>query len=114
MTDVWTSGGVLVGIVAVALTGWQRLDPIIALLVAANIVWAGVTIIRRSASGLLDEALPHDEQAALQDALKQFLPAVQFHAMLTRQSGSRRFVSLHLLVPGEWTGEPREGAQAPA
>jgi cation diffusion facilitator family transporter len=103
MTDVWTSGGVLVGIVAVALTGWQRLDPIIALLVAANIVWSGVTIVRRSALGLLDQAMPPEEQEALTTVLAEFGPPAQFHALRTIQSGPRRFISLHVLVPGEWT-----------
>lgn len=103
MTDVWTSVGVLIGIVAVSLTGWQRLDPIIALLVAANIIWSGITILKRSASGLLDQALPKEEQDALLKALEPFGPEVQFHALLTRQAGSRRFISVHVLVPGEWT-----------
>ncbi len=103
MTDVWTSGGVLVGIVAVSLTGWERLDPVIALVVAANIVWSGVTIVRRSALGLLDRALPREDQDALAAALAGFGPPVQFHAMRTRQAGPRRFVSLHVLVPGAWT-----------
>jgi cation diffusion facilitator family transporter len=103
MTDVWTSGGVLIGIVAVSVTGWQRLDPIIALLVAANIIWSGITILKRSASGLLDQALPKEEQDALLKALEPFGPEVQFHALLTRQAGSRRFISVHVLVPGEWT-----------
>lgn len=103
MTDVWTSGGVLIGIVAVAVTGWQRLDPVIAMLVAANIIWSGVAIMKRSALGLLDQALPKEEQEALTKTLAQFAPEVEFHAMRTRQSGPRRFVSLHVLVPGDWT-----------
>jgi cation diffusion facilitator family transporter len=103
MTDVWTSGGVLVGVVAVALTGWQRLDPAIALVVAANIVWSGVIIVKRSALGLLDQALPREEQEAIASVLAEFGPPVQFHALRTIQSGPRRFISLHVLVPGEWT-----------
>jgi cation diffusion facilitator family transporter len=103
MTDVWTSGGVLVGIAAVAVTGWQHLDPIIALVVAANIVWSGVTILRRSALGLLDQALPREEQAALAVVLARFGPPVEFHDLRTRQAGARRFISLHVLVPGDWT-----------
>jgi cation diffusion facilitator family transporter len=103
MTDVWTSGGVLVGIVAVAVTGWQRLDPIIAMLVAANIVWSGMAIMKRSALGLLDQALPKEEQEALTNAMAPYGPEVQFHAVRTRQAGARRFVSLHVLVPGNWT-----------
>ena len=104
MTDVWTSAGVLVGVVAVVLTGWERLDPIIALLVAANIIWTGVQLVRRSALGLLDTALPAEEQAAVRQVLDRYAqPEVQFHALRTRQAGARRFVSMHVLVPGSWT-----------
>ncbi len=104
MTDVWTSAGVLVGVGAVAITGWRRLDPIVALLVALNIVWTGVQILRRSALGLLDRALAPDDLAALRAVLDGHAgPEVQFHALRTRQAGPRRFVSLHVLVPGAWT-----------
>jgi len=104
MTDVWTSAGVLVGVVAVILTGWERLDPIIALLVAANIVWTGVQLVRRSAIGLLDTALPAQELTTIRQVLDRYAqPNVQFHALRTRQAGARRFVSMHVLVPGSWT-----------
>jgi cation diffusion facilitator family transporter len=104
MTDVWTSAGVLAGIGAVALTGWQRLDPIIALAVAVQIVWTGVKLVRRSALGLLDTALPPAELAAVRAVLERHVgPEVQFHALRTRQAGARRFVTVHVLVPGEWT-----------
>jgi len=104
LTDVWTSAGVLVGIGAVALTGWQRLDPIIALIVAGNIVATGVRLVRRSVSGLMDTALPAEDQRTLQRVLAQHADAgVQFHALRTHQAGARRFVSLHVLVPGDWT-----------
>lgn len=104
MTDVWTSAGVLVGVGAVALTGWERLDPIVALVVAGNIVWSGFRIVRNSVSGLMDTALPAEEQNTLQKVLDQYLQTgVQYHALLTRQSGARRFISLHVLVPGKWT-----------
>jgi cation diffusion facilitator family transporter len=104
MTDVWTSAGVLCGIGLVALTGWIWLDPVVALLVAANIVWAGVQLVRRSALGLLDTALPDGEQAALRGVLDRHAGAeVQFHAVRTRQAGARRFVSMHVLVPDAWT-----------
>ena len=104
MTDVWTSAGVLVGVGAVALTGWERLDPIVALVVAGNIVWSGFRIVRNSALGLMDTALPIQEQATLQKVLEQHAQTgVQYHAVRTRQSGARRFVSLHVLVPGIWT-----------
>jgi len=104
MTDVWTSAGVLVGIGAVALTGWQRLDPIVALIVATNIIWCGAKLVRRSALGLLDTALAQTERDALRDVLERHARGpVQFHAVRTRQAGARRFVSMHVLVPGEWT-----------
>ncbi len=103
LTDVWTSAGVVVGVVAVDLTGWNRLDPVIALVVAANIVWTGVRIVRKSVSGLMDTALPVDEQTLIRNALEPHRQAgVEYHALRTRQSGSRRFVSLHVLVPGSW------------
>ncbi len=103
-TDVWTSAGVLVGVGAVALTGWQRLDPFVALLVAANIVWTGTAIVRRSVSGLMDSALPACDVRAVLDVLERYAESgAQFHALRTRQSGPRRFVSVHILVPGQWT-----------
>ncbi len=104
LTDVWTSVGVLVGVGAVALTGWQWLDPIVALLVAANIVWSGTHIVRKSVLGLMDTALPAAEQAAIQQVLEQQQQdGVQYHALRTRQAGARRFMSVHVLVPGVWT-----------
>jgi len=104
MTDVWTSAGVLIGIGAVAATGWNLLDPIIAIGVACQIVWSGVSIVRRSLLGLLDRSLPAAEQERLRGALQRLgEPPIQFHALRTRQAGSRRFVSLHVLVPGGWT-----------
>ena len=103
MTDVWTSVGVLAGIGLVALTGWTVLDPVVALLVAANIVFSGVKLVRRSMLGLLDTALPAEELAALQGVLDRHAgPEVQFHAVRTRQAAARRFVSMHVLVPGAW------------
>ena len=104
MTDVWTSAGVVIGIGAVALTGWQRLDPLIALLVAANIVWTGVQLLRRSVLGLMDTALPTAEQDAVKHVLDQYRQrGMHYHALRTRQAGARRFLSVHVLVPGEWT-----------
>ncbi len=104
LTDVWTSVGVVVGVGAVALTGWQWLDPGVALLVAANIVWTGVRIVRDSVLGLMDTAMVPEEQAAVQAALQPHLrDGVQSHALLTRKAGAQRFVSLHVLVPGAWT-----------
>ncbi len=104
LTDVWTSVAVVAGVAAVALTDWERLDPIIALAVAANIVWTGVGIVRRSVGGLMDQALAPADQARIDDVLAAFRrEGIQFHAVMTRQAGARKFVSLHVLVPGEWT-----------
>ena len=104
ITDVWTSVGVIVGVAGVALTGWDRLDPIVALAVAANILVAGGGLLRRSAGGLMDRALEEPDLAAIQEALAEFeRDGVRFHALRTRQAGARRFVSLHVLVPGAWT-----------
>jgi len=104
MTDVWTSVGVLAGVGLVALTGWERLDPIVAFIVAANIVWSGVHIVRKSALGLMDTALPIKEQAILKGILEKYTKnGVEYHALRTRESGSRQFVSFHVLVPGKWT-----------
>jgi cation diffusion facilitator family transporter len=104
MTDVWTSAGVIVGVGAVALTGWTRLDPVVALLVAANIIWSGYHIIRKSVLGLMDTGLPPDQQTDLQAVLEKYRQTgIEFHAVRTRQAGTRAFVSFHVLVPGEWT-----------
>lgn len=103
-TDVWTSGGVVLGILLVKVTGWLVLDPIIALAVAANIVYAGFKLLRETGSELLDAALPADEQQAIAHYLSEYKDqGIQFHALRTRVAGSRRFVSFHVLVPGEWT-----------
>jgi cation diffusion facilitator family transporter len=104
MTDVWTSVGVVVGVGAVALTGWPPLDPVIALVVGLNIVFTGMRLVRRSASGLMDTALPDKEQAAIRSVLDTYRSdGIDYHALRTRQAGARRFVELHLLVPGAWT-----------
>lgn len=104
MTDVWTSAGVIAAIMAVALTGWQVLDPIIALAVAANIVWSGYHLVKRSTSGLMDSTLPPEELALLKRILEKYMQqGVQYHALRTRQAASRRFISIHILVPGFWT-----------
>lgn len=104
LTDVWTSVGVLAGVAAVALTGWQRLDPLVALAVAANIIWTGVGIVRRSAAGLMDSALSARDQAAVQRVLQALQETgVQFHKLQTRLAGASKFVSVHVRVPGDWT-----------
>lgn len=104
LTDVWTSGGILAGIAAVGLTGRWMLDPLVALVVAGNIVWTGFRIVRTSVRGLMDVALPsqdiHRIRAVLESGLRG---GAQYHALRTRQSAARQFVSFHVLVPGTWT-----------
>jgi cation diffusion facilitator family transporter len=104
MTDVWTSLGVVAGVALVYLTGWERLDPVIALLVAANIVRTGVRLMRGSMSGLMDRALTDSEIDAVNAVLRRHASeSISFHALRTRRSGRRAFVSVHVLVPGHWT-----------
>ncbi|OHB62690.1 MAG: transporter [Planctomycetes bacterium RBG_13_62_9] len=104
MTDVWTSAAVIIGVGAVALTDWHLLDPLVALAVAANIVRTGVQLMRRSVAGLMDAALPPEEHEKLLRVLNKYKEqGIQFHALRTRQAAGRRFVSIHVLVPGRWT-----------
>lgn len=104
MTDVWTSVGVVAAIGAVAATGWTWLDPVAALLVAANIVWTGVKIVRRSVAGLMDSALPPADIAAIKTIFNRHeASGIQFHALRTRQAGVRKFISVDVLVPGAWS-----------
>jgi cation diffusion facilitator family transporter len=104
MTDVWTTAGVLVGVGAVALTGWERLDPVVAIFVAANIIWTGLQIVRKSVYGLMDTAIPAEDVNTIRNVLKKYTQAeIDYHALRTRQSGSRQFVSFHVLTPGTWT-----------
>lgn len=104
MTDVWTSGGVLLGVGAVAVTRWQVLDSVVAILVALNIVWTGFHIMRSSVSGLMDSALPKEDLDIIHTVLAKYQKSgLEFHDLRTRQSGSMKFISLHVLVPGDWT-----------
>lgn len=103
-TDVWTSVGVIVGVGIVAITNITVLDPIIALLVALNIVYTGYQLIKRSALGFMDTAIAQEERDAIRLILeKRTGETIQYHGLRTRQSGRRRFVSFHLLVPGTWS-----------
>lgn len=104
LADVWTSAGVLVGLGLVVATGWHGLDPVVALLVAANIVWTGTNIVHRSISGLMDVALSPEDVSTVRKILQTYeQTGVHFHALRTRQSGARKFVSVHVLVPGDCT-----------
>jgi cation diffusion facilitator family transporter len=105
LTDVWTSAGVVVGVGLVWATGWLILDPLVAIAVAANIVWTGAQLVRRSVLGLLDAAIPRDDLKEIHRLFSEYSQryGVSFHALLTRRAGARHFVSFHLLVPDQWT-----------
>jgi len=105
MTDVWTSIGVVVGVWAVTATGWLFLDPLVALLVAANIIWAGIQLMSRSALGLMDTAISTDKQNSVRAILDEYVKekGIDYHALRTRRAAARSFVSVHILVPGAWT-----------
>jgi cation diffusion facilitator family transporter len=104
MTDVLTSVGVLAGLCLVLLTGLWWLDPILAILVGANIVWTGTELVVRSFNGLMDHALPAEEQERIREVIRAHLPAgAAFHLLRTRQAGARRFAEFHLLVDGDLT-----------
>lgn len=106
MTDVWTSAGVIAGVALVGWTGWQRLDPLIALALAGHICLTGFRLLRRSIGGLMDVALPREERERVRAILDRHCPAgVEYHALRTRQAGHRRFIYFHLLVPGAWSVE---------
>jgi cation diffusion facilitator family transporter len=102
MADVLTSGGVILGLLVVRFTGVEELDPIIALIVAVNIVRTGLELLRTSIDGLLDRALPERDQQQIRTAIERELePGAAFHALRTRKAGGRRFVDFHLLLPGD-------------
>jgi cation diffusion facilitator family transporter len=105
LTDVWTSAGVVVGVALVVATGWLHLDPLVALGVSAHILWTGFGLVRRSVRGLLDRAIPEEDQREVTKLLAEYARryGVAFHALRTRQAGARRFVSFHMLVPDAWT-----------
>lgn len=105
LTDVITTAGVIVGVMLIALTGWDILDPVIALIVAVNIVRVGYVLLNRSAHGLMDTALPSEEIQRIESVLNRYRTSegIEAHALRTRQAGQRRFGSVHILVPGDWT-----------
>lgn len=104
MTDVYTSIGVLIGIGLVKLSGWLILDALVAIGVALNILWTGFQLMRRSAMGLLDSAIPEAERLIVIQVLNKFSElGIEYHSLMTRQAGQRKFIALHVLVPGNWT-----------
>ncbi|HSD83434.1 MAG TPA: cation diffusion facilitator family transporter [Anaerolineae bacterium] len=104
MTDVWTSAGVIGGVAVAGFTGWGILDPLVAIIVALNIVWTGVRLVGRSVAGLMDVALPDSERVLIEAVMEKYHEkGVSFHALRTRQAAARQFISVHMLVPGNWT-----------
>ncbi len=104
LTDVWTSAGVIAGVGLVWATGWLWLDPLIALAVALNIVWTGWQLLQRSAAGLMDVSIPAEDLEAIEAVLADYRRhGLDFHALRTRQAGTRAFISFHMLMPGSWT-----------
>jgi len=104
MTDVWTSVGVIVGVGLVVVTGWNRLDGIVAMAVGLNIIVTGINLLRSSTAGLMDKALSDDDHLKIVNVLTKYeSDEVKFHALQTREAGRQRFVSMHVLVPGAWT-----------
>ena len=104
MADVWTSAGVVVGVALASATGWLWLDPAIALAVAVNVLWTGWKLLRRSAEGLMDASLPSEDLERIEGVLSRYrAQGIGFHALRTREAGTRAFITLHMLVPGTWT-----------
>lgn len=103
-TDVWTSAGVVAGLLAVMYTGWQWLDPVIAIAVALNILREGASLVWRSAGGLMDEAIEPETRAEIDKVLESFgHQTIRFDHVVTRRAGQRRFIDLHMHMPASWT-----------
>lgn len=104
LTDVWTTAGVIAAVAVVHFTGWLVLDPVIAIVVALQILWTGWSLIRRSFDGLMDRAIPDEERARIAAILDQVKArGGDYHRLRTRVSGKKSFVDVHLLVPGTMT-----------
>ncbi len=104
LTDVWTSVGVVFGLIAVHLTGWQWLDPVLAIAVALNILREGVHLIWSAVEGLMDMAVEPEVQVQIEATLKEFdHPVIRFDHLFTRRAGNRRFLDVHMHVPASWS-----------
>ncbi len=105
MTDVWTSIGVVIGVGLVSLTGWLRLDPIVAILVAVNIIWTGYGLIKRSVLGLMDTVVAPEIQAVAEDVLKKYAgkEGITYENFRSRQSGMKKFFYVDIQFPNDWT-----------
>lgn len=105
MTDVWTSVGVVIGVALVSLTGWLRLDPLVAILVAVNIVWTGYSLIKRSVLGLMDTAVAPEIQNLAEETLKKYaeMEGITYENFRSRQSGMKKFFYVDIQFPNDWT-----------
>jgi cation diffusion facilitator family transporter len=104
LTDVWTTAGVLTGVLLVQWTGWLRLDPLIAIAVAVQILWTGWHLMARSFEGLMDRAVPDEDRAVIIQVLDELRQqGGDYHALRTRMSGAKSFVDVHVLLPGKMT-----------
>lgn len=105
MADVYTSVGVVVGLALVWATGWEWLDPVIAILVGVHILVAGYRLISESTGGLMDASLSPEDNARIQEILDAHTEKgrIEFHSVRTRESAARQFMEMHMLVPGDWT-----------
>ena len=102
-TDLWTTGGVVVGVLVVGFTGWNVLDPLIAIAVAINIIIVGARLLRSSTSSLMDQALPSKDVAQITGIISNFTgDQITVHGLQTRRAGRQAFISMHVLVPGDW------------
>jgi cation diffusion facilitator family transporter len=103
-TDVWTSIGVIVGLVAVTATGWLWLDGVVAIAVALNIMREGASLVWRSADGLMDQALEPESREQIDKVLASFAhDAIRFDHVVTRRAAQRRYVDMHMHMPPAWT-----------
>jgi cation diffusion facilitator family transporter len=104
MSDVWTSLGVIAGVGAASITGWQILDPIIAMIVASKIGWTGIRLTQRSIHGLMDASLPEIQIQKINEIMDHYREQdIRFHALKTRQAGAHSFISMHVITPGSWS-----------
>ncbi|WP_288126368.1 cation diffusion facilitator family transporter [Thiomonas sp.] len=104
LADVWTSLGVIIGVMLVPLTGWLWLDPVVGIVVALHILREAYSLVARSVDGLMDKSLPDDDLAAVEKVLERYRSAdVRFDHVRTRRAGTRRFVSMHMHMPSQWS-----------
>jgi cation diffusion facilitator family transporter len=104
LTDVWTSVGVVIGVGLILVTGWEWLDPVVAMGVGINIIWTAIHLLKESLSSLMDQSLPAKQLQQITALFFQYEEqGIRFHLLQTRVAGSESFISFHVLVPGDWT-----------